>query len=72
MFTKMQSGARKKEKQSRKANDVDMGKLPPTEGSFKQHFLRAMIQARVWYNATTALVNLLQPTEYGIMLLRRS
>ena len=67
MFTKMQSGARKKEKQSTKANDVDMGKLPPTEGSFKQHFLRAMIQARVWYNATTALVNLLQPTEYGWM-----
>ena len=62
MFTKMQSGARKKEKQSRKANDVDMGKLPPTEGSFKQHF-----QARVWCNATTALVNLLQPTEYGWM-----
>ena len=49
-------------KQSRKANDVDMGKLPPTEGSFKQHF-----QVRVWYNATTALVNLLQPTEYGWM-----
>ena len=35
MFTKMQIGASKKEKQPRKANDVDMGKLPPT-GRFLQ------------------------------------
>ena len=45
-----------------------MGKLPPTEGALKQHFLRAALHANIWYMATSSKMSVLEPTEYGWML----
>ena len=42
-----------------------MGKLPPTEGEFFQNYLRSLVQAHTWHEATKARINLVDPQEYG-------
>ena len=54
-----------KENKNVKAKDVNMGKLPPTEGAFPQHYMRSVVQARIWYETTKASINQVDPQEYG-------
>ena len=42
-----------------------MVKLPPTEAAFLQHYLRSVVQAHIWHEATKALINHIDPQEYG-------
>ena len=48
VLSKMQKASRKKSKNG-KPKDVNMGKLLPTEGILLQHYLRSIVQVRIWY-----------------------
>ena len=39
--------------------------LAPTDDAFYQHIIRYAYQLFIWRNATTAILNLLDPTDYG-------
>ena len=54
-----------KKNKNGKPKDVNMVKLPPTEAAFLQHYLRSVVQARIWHEATKALINHIDPQEYG-------
>ena len=63
VFSKMQKVSQKKSKNG-KQKDVNVGKLPPTEGVLLQQYLRSVVQARIWHEATKARINHLDPQEY--------
>ena len=39
--------------------------LAPTDDAFYQHIIWYAYQLFIWRNATTAILNLLDPTDYG-------
>ena len=39
--------------------------LPPTDDAFYQHILHYAYQLFIWWNATTAILNLVDHTDYG-------
>ena len=42
-----------------------MGKLPSTKEVFPQHYLRSVVQERIWHEAMKARINHVDPQEYG-------
>ena len=60
----MQKVSQKKSKNG-KPKDINIGKLPLTEGVFLQHYLRSVVQARILLEATKARINHVNPQEYG-------
>ena len=60
----MQKASLKKSKNG-KPKDVNKGKVPPTEGTFLQHYLRSVVQVCIWHEATKASINHVDPQEYG-------
>ena len=63
VFSKMQTLQRKSK--NGKPKDVNMGKLPPTEGVLLQHYLSSIVQARIWHEATKTCINHVDLQEYG-------
>ena len=51
VFSKMQKASQKKGK-NEKPKDVNMNKVTPTEGVFFQHYLRSVVEACIWHEAT--------------------
>ena len=39
--------------------------IPPTQGALIQHTLRAILQARIWYQMTSKTIQEANPTEFG-------
>ena len=52
-------------KKNGKLKDLNMDKLPPTEGVFFQHYLRSVVQERISHDRTKACINHVDPEEYG-------
>ena len=52
-------------KKNGKPKDLNMDKLPPTEGAFFQHYLRSVVQERISHDRTKARINHLDPEVYG-------
>ena len=56
---------RNKKKSAKKLSEANMMKLPPTTGSLFQHTLRAIVQYRVWTQASEAIISNADPNEHG-------
>ena len=64
VFSKIKKALQKKSK-NEKLKDVNMGKLPSTKEVFPQHYLRSLVQERIWHEAMKACINHVDPQEYG-------